>query len=100
MRDEIKTIQYEVKVLPDHDHLYVVKWKTRGNPWHPWGKAPTALRDAVLSEKFAINGFRRCRSGKFFCGTITVSSKLTRMGAYLRRRRRGENEKVDLGQVA
>jgi hypothetical protein len=88
MTDNIKTITYEVKALVVEEIL-LVRYRTRGSRWRPFGSAPRELRELADSGKIVINKFRRCRSGKFFCGEVTVSSTVTRMGYYLRRRRKG-----------
>lgn len=100
---ETKTIKYEIRAYLSGtlDDLFITQYKAKGVRWRPIGEAPRSLREAIAGGKYQIDNFRRCRKGKFFCGTVTVTSNLTPMGIYLRNKRRangthkkGKNQKA------
>lgn len=83
---ELKSVSYEVQLFysPTQDDLFISRWKTPGSSWKTMSRAPKELKQ-FANGNMVINRFRKCRSGKFFCGTVTVTSKITRMGIWKRR---------------
>jgi hypothetical protein len=90
-----KTVTYFIRLYFSDtlDNIFITQWKTVGAAWKPTTKAPSELQKVIDGDQLIINNFRRCRSGKFFCGTVTVTSNLTRMGIWFRRQRKADGNK-------
>jgi hypothetical protein len=88
-----KQIEYGIRMLVNYDEILVIWWKTQGARWRRFAEAPKELRDLADRGELTVDRFRKCSTGKFFCGTVTVTRTITRMGHYLRRRKTDTSEK-------
>jgi hypothetical protein len=89
---DTKKTKYFVRIPTGTYSLYPVAWKTRGTKWRGFGGAgtPRTLVHYFLNHtKVALDGLRPCRGqeDQFFCGEVTITRPITRMGVYLRKRR-------------
>jgi hypothetical protein len=91
---EFKETSYHVKLsVGDCQSVPLVPryWKTRGSRWMPFMFAPDALREYYIEnwKKATTQNVRPCRGEEkdYLCGEVTIQTALSRMGAYLRKRR-------------
>jgi hypothetical protein len=92
--NETKTIRYQLKFRNLDLPFRPFKWKTKGSAWKPFGSAPKALKANFPGNLINVRQLLSCREGNRmrFCADVDITTPLSRMGAYIRKRRRDEIE--------
>jgi pyridoxal/pyridoxine/pyridoxamine kinase len=85
-KPEYKETTYSIRTRADLLLTGFLSWKTAGAAWKGSGFAPKWLLEYMRDwRNVRINNLRYCDD--YICGEVTVRRPITRMGAYLRRRR-------------
>jgi hypothetical protein len=90
---DTKTVTYHLKFTEINAPFRPFAWKTKGSAWKDADEMPKTLREHLKSAGYLKNLVFGCPDGKrkAICAEVDVTTELSRMGKYIRKRKEGFN---------